>query len=235
MRPVHRGTVPSMAGQPKHYKSATDANEDLEQRLGKFCSYCERPLNKGSSEVEHVSPKVLDEDGRLNWDNFLLACKTCNTVKSRKKTSDEAFLRPDRDNTFLAFVYSMGGFVKTSNGSVLDKENAIRAQNLIDLVGLDRNPAEGWPNPSPRDDRYEKREAIWRFATLLKSKFLDTPEDVETIVIGAYELGFFSVWMAVFHDFPTVRLALIEKFNGTKEANCFDETGLPIPRPGGRI
>lgn len=235
MRPVHRGPVPFVAGQPKNYKSATGANEDLEQRLGKFCSYCERRLHKGSIEVEHVSPKVIDEDGRLNWDNFLLACKTCNTVKLTKKTNVEAFLWPDRDNTFLAFVYSLGGFIKTSDGSVLDEENAMRAQNLIDLVGLDRNPAEGWPNPSPRDDRYEEREARWRFATLLKSKFQDTPEDVETIVEGAYQLGFFSVWMAVFHDVSAIRLALIEKFNGTKEANCFGKTGLPVPRPGGRI
>ena len=46
--------------------------------------------------------------------------------------------------------------------------------------------------------------------------------------------GFFSVWMAVFADDREIRLGLIARMAGTA-ADCFDASGLPVPRPGGRI
>lgn len=52
MRPVERGSA------PQAYTKYEDAIGDLEERLGIYCSYCERRLPV-SLAVEHVVPKTL--------------------------------------------------------------------------------------------------------------------------------------------------------------------------------
>lgn len=52
MRPVERGDAPRI------YRRYGDAIGDLEERLGTYCSYCERRLPV-SLAVEHVVPKSL--------------------------------------------------------------------------------------------------------------------------------------------------------------------------------
>ena len=51
MRPVERGASPKQS-----YPSYGDAAEDLEARLGRYCSYCERRLETHLA-VEHIRPK----------------------------------------------------------------------------------------------------------------------------------------------------------------------------------
>lgn len=41
-----------------------------------ICNYCE---NNEATDVEHISPKSLFPELAFRWDNYLLACKTCNT------------------------------------------------------------------------------------------------------------------------------------------------------------
>ena len=74
MRPVSRGAA------PRTYSSYGDAIGDLEDRLGIYCSYCERRLPV-SLAVEHMAPKSLHPDRELEWKNFLLGCTNCNSVK----------------------------------------------------------------------------------------------------------------------------------------------------------
>ncbi len=232
MRPVERGGVPEIAGQPKEYTNYRDANSDLERRLGKYCCYCERRF-PSMLEVEHLSPKSRDRAGLTDWDNFLLACKICNTVKTAKPTNDEDFLWPDRDNTFLALEYRENGFVVVSEG--LDPANQTRARNLMDLVGLDRHQDLGWPDPTDRDCRWEDREKAWAYAALTKRRFpAPSREDAEYIAAGAVFVGFFSVWMSVFEDVPLVRQQLVLAFLGTAPS-CFDANGSPVSRPNGRV
>ena len=104
MRPIERGTA------PKVYAAYRDAIGDLEDRLGRYCSYCERLLQIGLA-VEHKAPKSLYPDGELVWDNFLLGCSNCNSVKDDKDVDDDGTLWPDKHNTLLALAYSKGGFV----------------------------------------------------------------------------------------------------------------------------
>lgn len=233
MRPVERGSVPVVDGQPKVYPKFTAANSDLESRLGKYCCYCERPF-LSMLEVEHLSPKSRDRDGLTDWDNFLLSCKICNTVKSSKPTNDEDFLWPDRDNTFRAIMYSEGGFV-VLNTEDLDATNLVRARKLVDLVGLDRHQERGWPDITDRDCRWEDREKVWKYAERMRGKF-PTPsaDDASVIADGASFIGFFSVWMTVFREFPLVRQHLIRSFRGTA-TSCFDALGDPQLRSGGRL
>lgn len=233
MRPVERGPVPVENGQPKTYPSFTAANTDLESRLGKYCCYCERAF-PSMLEVEHISPKSRDRAGLTDWDNFLLSCKICNTIKKAKTTNDEDYLWPDRDNTFRAIQYREGGFVVV-NEAELDAPNRQRARKLVDLVGLDRHQERGWPDLTGRDCRWQDREKAWKYAARMKQLF-PTPceEDAAVIAEGATGWGFFSVWMTVFHDVPIVRQCLIREFRGTAAA-CFDAQGNPQRRVGGRV
>ena len=150
MRPVERGAAPRI------YNNYRNAIKDLVNRLGPYCSYCERRLPTGLS-VEHVFPKSLYVDRALDWSNFLLACVNCNSTKGNNDPLD-IFL-PDRDNTLLVLSYFRGGVVPVA--AQMDIQSTRRARGLIDFLGLDRHGATGWPRPASRDNRRRDREKAW--------------------------------------------------------------------------
>ena len=228
MRPVTRG-----AG-PRTYTAYGQAIGDLEERLGIYCSYCERRLPT-SLAVEHVVPKSLAPDLATAWDNFLLGCTNCNSVKLAQPTNKRDFLWPDIDNTLRAFVYSEGGFVDVNTGLTAALKR--KASKLINLVGLDRHEADGRPKPAGRDKRWQQRIDAWNAAVLARTR-LDQLGDVQPardlVVEAAVGYGFFSVWMTVFSNHTALRQALVRRFEGTAP-DCFDGTWALQKRPGGRL
>ncbi|WP_295879199.1 HNH endonuclease [uncultured Thiohalocapsa sp.] len=227
MRPIERGPAPRV------YAEYGDAIDDLVDRLGRYCSYCERRLPV-SLAVEHMTPKHLHPDQELDWDNFLLGCTNCNSTKSNKDLSDDETLWPDRDNTLLALTYARGGFVSTSDG-IDDPDLRARVRMLLDLVGLDRHAARGWPPPTDKDKRWQQREEIWEIAeeTLGSYEALERSQAaLSLIVTAALGYGFPSVWLTVFDAYPEVRLALLDAFPGTSKGS-FDDLGQPVNRAGG--
>jgi len=227
VRPVERGDA------PRAYTKYGDAIGDLEERLGIYCSYCERRLPTGLA-VEHVVPKSLEKALETEWTNFLLGCTNCNSVKGDQPVTVDEVLWPDRDNTFLAFKYVKGGFVHLADD--LNDEQKTKAQALLDLVGLQRHRGRGWARPAPRDKRWQQREQVWAAAVRCKENFeiLEGVPAAEELVLSAAEgFGFFSVWMTVFNGYPSVKAGLIALFAGT--ADCFDADGKPLNRAGGHI
>jgi len=228
VRPVDRGPAPRV------YTSYGDAIGDLEKRLGTYCSYCERRLPV-SLAVEHMSPKSVHPNLELTWDNFLLGCTNCNSLKGDTDTDDDETLWPDRDNTLLALSYAEGGFVRIDNR--LNADQKARARVLVDLVGLDRHRAHGWPRPASRDKRWQQRDELWAIANDCVTAFeaLGQSADARSLIIStAKGYGFLSVWLTVFDAYPTVKLALIEAFPATAK-NCFNDTGQAVSRPGGAV
>jgi uncharacterized protein (TIGR02646 family) len=224
MRPVERGLAPQI------YAQYGDAIEDLKSRLGSYCSYCERQV-AASLAVEHVIPKNLHPELEKEWDNFLLGCTNCNSVKGDRAVEIQNFIWPDRDNTLLAFVYSKGGFVRLADN--LNNEQKTKAQALLDLVGLQRHPARGWVKPAKKDKRWQNREESWATAERCRDLFenLDRADEARNLVLEvAINNGFFSVWMTVFNDYPDIKRELIKSFLGTA-ISCFDPNGNPIDRP----
>jgi hypothetical protein len=178
-----------------------------------------------------MAPKSLHETLKLNWTNFLLACVNCNSVKGDEDIADRDVLWPDRHNTMLAINYSIGGFVRVAED--LGDELNRRAQRLVNLVGLHRHVAEGYPKPSPRDRRWEQREEAWAAAEKCRDNFVVLGESgpaLQLVLEAAKFCGFFSVWMTVFSEFSEVKQALVEEFPGTAQA-CFDHAGNAIRRP----
>lgn len=232
MRPVIRGEPPlDSAGKPvafAHYRAARGA---LIQRIGDYCSYCEVCLHS-TVHVEHVRPKKPNPDLETVWTNFLLACDSCNSVKGDLDVVLEDYLWPDTDNTALAFDYCVDEPPRTVQA--LNSRQRQIALNTIQLMGLDRVP--GHPNWSDRDRRWQKRKETWGIALRARNAPAEnaTEQLRESIVQIAMSRGFWSVWMAVFHDNVEMRMRFLNWFPGTATNECFDADTMPRKRPGGQ-
>lgn len=228
MRPVERGPTPrDEHDQPRVYPTYGVAREDLIDRIGAYCSYCEMAISVPA--VEHVQPKSLNPALETAWDNFLLGCPSCNSIKGAQDVQATEYLWPDIDNTFRAFRYDHD--LPPRSLDALSDELRIKAQRTLELMGLDRVP--GHARLSPQDRRWRERKIAWGVALRMYRNLSasDTEEMRETIAILAREKGFFSVWMTVFQTDSDMKQRFIRMFTGTAR-DCFDEHGNPIRRPG---
>jgi len=233
MRPVVRGDVPKTDdGASVVFKKHGDARDDLIGQIGDYCSYCENALHS-DIDVEHVQPKNPNggrPDLALSWDNFLLACKYCNSIKSDKPVVLDDHFWPHLDNTFRAFIYSNDAPPIPNDSLPLPLRQ--KAVSTINLTGLDRVP--GHPDWSVRDRRHIKRKEAFGMAVLYFGRYRRGETLILDITLTASSRGFFSVWMTVFENYPEVRKALIQAFKADR--NCFDaQTTQPVSRAGGQI
>jgi uncharacterized protein (TIGR02646 family) len=235
MRPVFRGNTPvDKAGNVILFKNYRDAAPFLKDRLGKYCSYCE--LKFPQTHVEHIQPKSLEPQLENDWNNFILACPLCNGIKNDSNINSgnlNDFFWPDKDNTFIPFVYEKDRAPQISN-QLSDDLKAIAA-NTLALTGLDRIPTH--PKFNIRtDERWHERNTAWGKAERAKFNLQHQPTEAmrEQIIDTATSTGFWSVWMTVFQGDADMRRRLIEAFPGTCSSS-FDADTQPIPRPGGQI
>jgi len=227
MRPVDKGVAPVAT-----YANYAEALPDLEQRLGRYCSYCERYLATNLA-VEHVQAKSLVPTLTLTWSNFLLSCVNCNSCKGNTPVAVDGYFWPDSDNTLRAFEYSSGGVVAPH--SSLEPPLREKARASAVLVGLDRVPGAAIP-PTQSDLRWLKRFETWRKASdaLRRLTQNDTVELREQIVDTALATGLFSIWWTVFAVDGNMRLRFREAFVGTC-SNSFDANESLQARPGGQL
>lgn len=240
MRPVARGASPQ-AGDFDDYEKA---KPDLVSRLGRYCSYCERPIATLLA-VEHIQPKGVPAYAHLegDWKNFLLACGNCNSSKSKKNVVLADVLMPDRDNTFHAFSYRQDGCVLPSAAAVVAGLNQI-AKATLALTGLDKS-IEKTPDANGKQvalDRISQRMEVWGKA-LEACHAVRTAHPAAAIVVRDYAIklaqaeGFFSIWMTVFKNDADMLNRLIDAFPGTRDSGCFDPITAasitPAPNPDG--
>ncbi len=230
MRPVDKG---SDLGEIKPYENA---QQPLTERLGEYCSYCERWIASGI-HVEHKKPKNEYPETKYLWDNFLLACGNCNSGKGHGQLNLDDYVWPDSDNTLLAFSYDAQGRVLPNkiHAELINR----KVETTWLALGLNKHPdgqTTGQQIPSSKDKRWLHRQQAWQNASKRKSQLaaFDSEERRSEIVEMAIQRGFWSVWMTVFQDDADMRSRLIEAFPGTAKA-CFDENTQPIQRPGGQI
>ncbi len=238
MRPVCRG--PSL--QPHDFNPYRTAFRHLLSRLGTYCSYCERRIVSGL-HVEHIQPKDgahahRDLVGR--WDNFLLACTNCNSTKKDKRVDLADVLLPDRDNTFVAFVYAEDGSAAPADG--LGNTIRDKAEATLALTGLEKRPSITLDEKDRplAIERMSQRMQAWLVAEEAKYD-VDSNDGNDAVrraaVRTAKGYGFFSVWMTVFKDDVDMRNRLIDAFEGTRASGCFHPvTTLPVspaPNPDG--
>ena len=237
MRPVRRRQSP----QPADFANYEAAKAELISRMGRYCSYCERPILTILA-VEHIQPKGLDKYKHLEgrWENFLLACVNCNSNKAKADIALADVLLPDRDNTFAAFIYSEDG--KVSPAPELKPEIKAKARRSLRLTGLDRALANTLDQNGAlvRIDRVSQRMQVWSIAReALSDVALHSSNEAlrRQVIENAKANGFFSIWMAVFAGNAGMRNRLIDAFAGTRESGCFHPTTTapvsPAPNPDG--
>ena len=155
MRRVDRGPWPRDArNKAKKFHPYRRAKADLLERLGEYCSYCERT---GDLHVEHVISRNRRPELEKEWTNFLLGCANCNGTKGNRNPSRDGYLWPDQDDTRAAFEYLPDGIVKVR--ADLPEPARMKAENLFVLVGLGSRPTKDFGTASDR--RWLKRRDAW--------------------------------------------------------------------------
>ncbi|MGL4362436.1 MAG: HNH endonuclease [Cellulosilyticaceae bacterium] len=211
MRPVNKGDA------PQTYRVYENARDDLLNILGPYCSYCEMSI-KNMPEVEHVIPRA-NGGAELEWINFLLSCKYCNTSKSNHNQNRQNYLWPDEYNTFKVFKYQQDKAIDV-NDNIVGEERS-KALNTIELMKLDRQPgSRDWKNH--KDTRYMSRGTAWRNAYDSLNDLLAFNEGDAQIIMNcicrtATQSGHFSIWMEVFKGHTKMRKMLVKSFEGTNE------------------
>lgn len=225
MRPVLRGGKPQDAsGNEIEYSSYQSARGELINRLGEYCSYCEMHLD-ASLAVEHVQPKKPEgaqtniRKRELDWDNFLLACTNCNSIKGNEDVVLKDYFWPDKDDTFSIFEYSDGGIIAPNKN--LKTQERKKAHKTIVLTGLDRIPTN---DPKVSDRRWNNRRECMEIAKRSKERLQRNNYDdfKEQIVDTAKASGFWSVWMTVFKDDSGMKQRLIDSFPGTNKEFAYN-------------
>jgi uncharacterized protein (TIGR02646 family) len=233
MRPVNRRSVPTdKDGNDITFGHYRDARDSLIERIGDYCSYCEVCLHV-AIHVEHVRPKDPNPKLERVWSNFLLACEHCNSTKGDEDVVLLDYFWPDADNTARAFEYWPDEPPRVANA--LNAQHKQIAENTIKLTGLHRVP--GVKDYSDRDRRWFKRKEAWGVALIARTALDKNPsEELRTFIVQtAISRGFWSVWMAVFHDDVEMRRRFLNWFPGTAVGECFDADTNPVPRPQGQI
>lgn len=234
MRPVNRGAA------PRTYEDYTHARSDLVQAIGNFCSYCERPFPE---DVEHKLPKARYPDLKVEWDNLLLACKSCNGTKNKQVLSNPPdpgtdlarYLWPDTDNTARAYVYARAE-IKIAPG--LSDAQAELAQATMDLTGFHKTPGSPAPPASHKDRRWFYRDEAWSLAEICFGRIQADPDNLalrHAILDVAMGAGFWSVWRAVFAEDTEMLRLLDQAFTGTSPECIEPRTRALIARGGGRM
>lgn len=226
MRPVVRGDLPKNEdGTAISFKEYGEAKRFLIDRIGKYCSYCETRINANLA-IEHVRPKSKMPELALSWDNFLLACSSCNSTKGDVDVVLTDYFWPDKDNTFLYFLYDGKGLVKIKPN--LTQQEKTKATKTIQLTGLDKRAPKPDTTEFKRasDLRFEHRLEAWQKANSHLKLFEnaaveDRPQLILLLVVIVEGTGFWSIWMTVFENHPNVKQALVDGISGTNKT-CFE-------------
>jgi hypothetical protein len=237
MRPINRGAIPILNGQPKTVSSYRSWRADLIDRLGFYCCFCNMPL-KDSPQVEHVVAQDIDDARALDWDNMLLACGPCNRTKSATSCPPSTHYLPQYHNTHLAFEYFVSASIINGKSSAFVRCiskgcDPIKANNTIKLCALDRDTTHTINQAT--DLRWKYRCEVILTANIWRKEYDDWGYKIvpnftvllKTAVEGA---GFWSIWYNKFWDVLDIRKMLVKDFPGT-DLGCFDpSTFLPVAK-----
>ena len=200
------------------YNPYDKAKELLLHNLGDYCSYCGK-YDPQDLQMEHIRPQSLYPNLATKWDNFLLACATCNG-KGNKGNKDvvigECHL-PHLNNTFMSFVYKSGGVIVVNPS--LAEISRRNAEALYNLVGLGKLPSQD--KKDEKDKRAKVRFEIWNTAVRYRKEFDEGRFNLDRLIDYIITSGGWSIWFTVFKGVDEVRKRLIDDFPGTAK-NCFD-------------
>ncbi|NLR63025.1 HNH endonuclease [Chitinophaga varians] len=248
MRPVVKTNKQKADGTPMEYTPWGKAKKVLISEIGSFCSFCEKYNSRSALHVEHIyGKKCINAAGVLiydtlkhRWDNFLLACVNCNSVKGNKDIALTNPYMPHINNLIHYITINTGGLIQIKAGLSATDTNGIRG--FINLTGIDRVP--GHSDYSDKDDRWDTRLKVYDIVKRQYQKYTaaNPTTDLENIIQLARTNGFFSIWYYQFITYSEVINVLINgiMINGTLirpfpgiHLASFDPTNnfITLPRP----
>lgn len=202
MRQVDKGIAPFVA---HHYQEYRD---ELEHRLGNYCSYC--GVNYASEgAIEHVVPKSQVPTLANDWDNLLLACTNCNSAKNQHQQLNGNYYWPDHDLTGAIF-----GFDLDLNEFTYDQNDQI-AQATLQMLMLNREYTQ---NGSQRRNVAHRRREINALMNNLLDVYQTLTELDEQRWHGILSAGFYMVYRAFFQRLGRVDWVteLDQRYPGTR-------------------
>mgnify|MGYP000501237226 CR=1 FL=1 len=225
MRPIQRSDKFDTAGNPVEYNPWSDAKKTLIDEIGDYCSYCGKHLTRSALAIEHIHAKkctntagvFIYESQQYHWNNFLLSCTNCNSVKANKDVVILQPYLPHLDNLLCGIEITQSGLIQLKTNLPLIVQQ--KTQAFIDLIGLNRDPSH--PKYSDKDDRWEYRMTAYEEAENQLKNYQQGTATITQIVTIARKFGFFTVWYLRFANYTIVRAALINAFVGTRIA-AFD-------------
>jgi uncharacterized protein (TIGR02646 family) len=119
-------------------QAARQIKSALQQAFHDKCGYCE---TVEAQTVDHFWPQRTSPQKRWDWDNFILACNTCQSKKLENPPVDEQgnqMVNPRHDEPlhFLYFDFWTGMVTPF----LASEETAARGRLTIERLALDRRP-----------------------------------------------------------------------------------------------
>ncbi|QKZ14267.1 HNH endonuclease [Spirosoma sp. KUDC1026] len=119
-----------------------------------ICNYCE---NNEATDVEHIYPKSFFPERAFRWENYLLACKTCN---SGHKLDKFAVFSPAGTDTSVDLIRDTAP--ATDDGVMIDP----RAEDPLQFFWLDIQNKTFILDPRLKLDPRDKRRAEYTLKLL---------------------------------------------------------------------
>ncbi len=208
MRPINKGNWPvtPVRGIRKIFTDWTKAIPFLKERTGTYCHLCEMRVTNALA-IEHILPRKKYPKFESDWDNFLLACNSCNSSKGSKTPLSPyraMYYWPHLHNTAFAFEYGTAlPFVKPSG--TLNRNQRAKAIRLIRLYGLNKQVTVSGES----DPRWLEKMQTLKYAIDSLIEYHHKKITLDAIVRLACSSGFISIWLAVFTDVDAVKKSLI--------------------------
>lgn len=231
MRPINKGSKPIM--KVTKYRDYYDV---LKNRIGCYCSYCERPLPNSELPIEHVRPQSTNKEYTLCWNNLLLSCYTCNSHKDKceqqlRNINDLNFgvyAFPHIYDTYHLITYPEPTYMPIFNENQ-DPIYKSKVDNLLKLLKI-----ENIDNLTEEELLEENEISSKRIMSGQEAKELreDLNKDmsqekidgaIKKIKREIVKCGFWSIWMKYFEDIDEIKLMLLDFIHGTEKRYFQDE------------
>jgi len=178
----------------------SDVKTALNNLYHKKCAFCEQRVEV--PHVEHFRPKSIYYWLAYSWDNLLLACSTCNSLKGNRfniiglqysfvfnatntyknihsscamldNVEQPLLINPETEDSSSDFIFDKNGGVRSNN---------LRVAHTINECGLSRD-----------DLKYQRKKILDDFKRDVESSFLENSGDIDKLKaeIGAYIKQFF--------------------------------------------
>lgn len=225
MRPINQGVKPD-----KDVTQHRDYFDDIKNRIGYYCSYCERRMPDEELQVEHVRSKSTCNEYRLCWHNLLLACFTCNSHKDKcnaaiRNVNDlniDEYAFPHIYDTYHLIDYPAPTYMPVCSLTA-GAEYKLKVEKLFKLLHMDNNAGLTEEELLEENGIPSLRISAGISAAELKKDLGDNPSD-ESIAYALNKIareisrfGFWSVWMKEFESVQVIRDFLLDIIPGTEK------------------